>query len=195
LFETVRTADRENLFKWVGPTQIYDISLYGLKSVLRDKRHSNQLPGDLTSCAYRNSAIIVDLNRLGFVEGNNLSITANSGDCIEMVLKKRVDVMAITELGKRQLEPKAEAQGDSLVKVRVMEQRKRYLAFSKDVSDARIARWQQALEQSYLDGTMRRTFQHVYPPETMERLENFARQQQVNNEAKPVQISTPEKNP
>ena len=46
-----------------------------------------------------------------------------------------------------------------------------FIAFSLDVSDDGIASWQQALEQSYRDGTMRRLYQTVYSNDSINRLE------------------------
>ena len=39
-----------------------------------------------------------------------------------------------------------------------------YLAFSKDVSDARVQRWQSALEAARRDGTVARIYRGVYAP-------------------------------
>ena len=44
---------------------------------------------------------------------------------------------------------------------------KPYLAFSKDVSDARIRRWRDALETAKRDGTVAHIYQGVYSPRTI----------------------------
>ena len=49
-----------------------------------------------------------------------------------------------------------------------------FIAFSLDVSDDGIASWQQALAQSYRDGTMRRLYQLIYSEDAIKRLEDTA---------------------
>jgi len=175
LFETVRTEDRRNEFQWVGPVQIYRIGLFGLKSVVA-RAANKPLPGHLTACAYRTSAVIADLNRLGFVEGKNLSTTVNAGECFEMLMRHRADVMALTELGVQQLEAQVKHQQDQLLQLQFIAERERYLAFSLDVPVARIERWQHALEQSIADGSMRSIYQAAYPEAMIKRLESWATQ-------------------
>lgn len=176
LFETVRTAEREGWFKWVGPLKQYEMALYGLKQRVGSLPSNAALPGNYTACNYRNSATIDAIKALGFNEGSNLVLTSKSGDCLKMLLLGRVDLMAINELAVPGFSATAKKAGSELVKVQYLIERKRYLAFSRNVSDERIARWQAALEQSYLDGTMRQLYQPVYSEEIIRRLEDFAKQ-------------------
>lgn len=180
LFETVRTPERENWFKWVGPVLTYRLALYGLKHRLATV-DTGQLPGKLTACNYVNSITIKALNDLGFDEGRNLLLTSKTGDCLDMLLFERIDLIAITEDAVAEFSTAAENAGYELVEVQLLAERQRYLAFSKDVSDERIQRWQQALEQSYRDGRMRALYQPVYHEALIRRLEDFAAQ------ARPVQ--------
>jgi polar amino acid transport system substrate-binding protein len=46
-----------------------------------------------------------------------------------------------------------------------------YLAFSKDNSEERVGQWQQALEQSYRDGKMRKLYTGTYNEKLISRLE------------------------
>ncbi|MGP9800732.1 substrate-binding periplasmic protein [Rheinheimera sp. NSM] len=177
LFETVRTAEREPWFKWVGPLKHYQISLYGLKERIGDAPELNALPRHYTACNYRNSATVDELKRLGFSEGENLILTSRSGDCLEMLLLGRADLTVVSEPSLPSFTANVERSGSQLVLVKYLTERKRYLAFSRDIADQRIARWQQALEQSYRDGTMRKLYQPVYAEAIIQRLEDFAAQQ------------------
>lgn len=175
LFETVRTAERENWFKWVGPLIHYRISLYGLKQRLGDAATTIELPGKLIACSYRSTATAEDIKRFGFIEGKNLVLVTRTGECLDMLNYGRVDVMAITEYILPEYSKIAQVAGNELIEVRQLAERKRYLAFSKDVADERIKRWQQALEQSYRDGTMRKLYAPVYSEQLISRLEQFAK--------------------
>lgn len=177
LFETVRTPERENWFHWVGPLMHYSIKLYGLKHRLGVEAASLPLPGKLIACSYRNAVTAQDIKRFGFTEGRNLILTSKSGECLDMLIYGRVDLMAITEYILPEYSKDVTRAGYELVAVRHLTERKRYLAFSPDVSDERIQRWQQALEQSYRDGTMRKLYQPVYAEPIIQRLEAFARKQ------------------
>jgi polar amino acid transport system substrate-binding protein len=177
LFETVRTAEREHWFKWVGPLKHYQISLYGLKERIGERPDLNALAANYTACSYRNSATVAELKQRGFIEGKTLVLTSKSGDCLEMLLLGRVDLTAVNELSLPEFISAVAAGGSQLVLVKYLSERKRYLAFSRDVTDQRIARWQQALEQSYRDGTMRKLYQPVYAEAIIQRLEDFAAQQ------------------
>jgi polar amino acid transport system substrate-binding protein len=176
LFETVRTAEREGWFKWVGPLKHYQIALYGLKHRVGDTPSLAALPRNYTACNYRNSATVGEIKALGFTEGKNLILTSKSGDCLDMLLLGRADLMAVSELSVPEFSANAEEAGSQLVMVKYLSERKRYLAFSRNVSDERIARWQAALEQSYRDGTMRKLYQPVYSEQIIRRLEDFAAQ-------------------
>lgn len=178
LFETVYTEQRADLFKWVGPLKINTISLYGVKTRLYNKINAIELPGKLIACSYRDSATAEEIIKLGFIEGKNLVLTTRSGDCLEMLVLGRVDLIAITEGSVSKFLPRLEPTTQDLIKVYTLSERRRYLAFSKDVPDERIARWQTALEQSYLDGTMRELYQNVFADEFIRRLEDFAEKKQ-----------------
>lgn len=178
LFETVRTPKREHWFKWVGPLMHYNITLYGIRQRLGVDATSLLLPGKLIACSYRNAATAQDVQRFGFEEGRNLVLTSQTGECLDMLILGRVDLIAITEYSLKDFSQQVDAAGFNLTSVRHLTERKRYLAFSPDVADSRVARWQKALEQSYRDGTMRSLYQPVYADVIIQRLEEFAAQQQ-----------------
>lgn len=176
LFETVRTAERENWFKWVGPLQSYYISLYGLKHRLKNKPDIKKAPEQYIACSYRSSAIIPEIEKLGFRKGENLILTGKVGDCEQMVLLGRVDVTPVSELGLDDFVTKAKQIDEELIPIAFLTERQRYLAFSLDIDPSRIGRWQNALEQCYLDGTMRKLYQSVYSESIILRLEDIAKE-------------------
>src|SRR5690606_11554310 len=101
---------------------------------------------------------------------------AKHGDCHDMLLRGRVDVVALSSNNVEMQVATFAKQGVSLIAVMPVTEVKMYLAFSSDVDDERVARWQTELEKSYLDGTMRSLYQSVYPELMIEQLETFARE-------------------
>lgn len=178
LFETVRTPERDSWFKWVGPLMHYHINLYGLRQRLGVNADKLSLPGKLIACSYRNAATVNDIKTFGFVEGRNLILTSQTGECLDMLIAGRIDVVAITEYSLPGYAARVQAAGFELTTVHYLTERKRYIAFSSDVADQRIANWQQALEHSYRDGTMRKLYQGAYNEAIISRLEHGARTQQ-----------------
>ena len=176
LYETVRTAEREALFKWVGPLMLYRISLYSLAGRVPSNIPAHQLADNYVACNYPGAASVRELQQLGFVDGKNLVLTSKSGDCLNMLLLGRVDLLAIEDSSLAEYQATASQSGKSLTEVLFLSERQRYLAFSLDVSNEHINRWQQALEQSYRDGSMRKLYQPVYSDAIIQRLEQFAAQ-------------------
>lgn len=176
LFETVRTEERENWFKWVGPLQSYHVSLYGLKQRIVNKPDIKMAPEKYIACSYRNAAIIAEIENLGFRRGQNLVLTSKVGDCKQMLLLGRADVTPVSELVIDDFIAEAKLIGDELVPIVFLTERQRYLAFSLDVDTKRIDRWQKALKKSYIDGTMRKLYQSVYSESIIQRLENTAKE-------------------
>ncbi len=175
LFETTRSTAREPLFKWVGPLKHYRIMLYGRAD--RIATNAAILPSRLVACEYRNSALVDELTRLGFILEQNLMLTRQAGDCFDMLLRGRVDVTTMNDNNFLEQSTEFASQGVPLVAVMPVTDIKLYLAFSLDVDNARVARWQAALEQSYLDGSMRALYQGIYPEQVIARLEAFAAEQ------------------
>jgi polar amino acid transport system substrate-binding protein len=175
LFETVKTPAREQLFQWVGPLKQYQIWLYSRSDRADSLLSSEQLSHKNIACSYRNSAINEDFRRLGFRENENFILTAKVGDCASMLSLGRVDLIAVSELMIDEIITQLAGDNIELKPIRQLSQRERYLAFSLDMSKQRVKRWQQALEQSYLDGSMRKLYQEQYSETIIERLETFAK--------------------
>ncbi|MCC5827428.1 ABC transporter substrate-binding protein [Alkalimonas sp.] len=168
LFETVRTPAREAQFQWVGPINYYDMQLYSLPEVVA--RPADFAAARLRGCAYRSSAQLEYFKRLGFEEGRNLSVVANAHECQVMAERGRAEVIALNALRYGEFFQ----QGDvTLQRWQPLYQSYLYLAFSKEVPAERVQRWQEALQQSYLDGTMRRLYQADYPVAMIEQLEQY----------------------
>lgn len=175
LFETARITEREQWFKWVGPLKLVQTSLYGHASRFAANNPTEVSNGSLIACDYVNSLNISYLQSAGFRENHNLILTNKHGECFSLFIAGKVDLIILNEATAAQVSAQLQKSGnDSLYRINTLRETKLYLAFSLDVSDDRIASWQQALEQSYRDGTMRRLYQSVYSEDAIKRLEDTA---------------------
>ncbi|MDP4536148.1 ABC transporter substrate-binding protein [Alkalimonas collagenimarina] len=177
LFETARTTEREKLFQWVGPLKYVQTSLYGRADRFEHHDKNVRLNPNLIACEYRSSLHVSRLQQYGFEEGRNLVLTLSHGDCFQMLILERVDLIVLHDAAvtERQQQLQASNQTD-LVKLQPIREVELYLAFSRDISSEQVAIWQQALAQSYLDGTMRGLYQGIYAESMLERLEQWAEQ-------------------
>ncbi|MCT8125257.1 ABC transporter substrate-binding protein [Alishewanella sp. BS5-314] len=177
LFETTRTVQREALFQWVGPLKIHRLYLFARKDRFDPALPQQLWPQHYTACEYNKSAYLEKLAQLGFVQEPQLYRPMKQGDCFEMLMRQRVDLILLSDTSYAMRQPELAANQVELVKVAEFASTTQYLAFSLDVPARRVARWQQALMQSYRDGRMRQRYQGIYPEAMLEALEQFAQQQ------------------
>lgn len=168
LFETVRTPAREPYFQWVGPIKLFDMHLYTLPEIVANPADFSE--ENLRACAYRSSAQLGYFEQLGFEAGNNVSVVANSHECQTMAKWGRTDVIALNALRYGEFFQVGEI---TLQRWKPLYRSYLYLAFSPDIPAQRVQRWQDALEQSYRDGTMRRLYHKDYPADMIEQLETY----------------------
>ncbi|WP_333607183.1 hypothetical protein [Arsukibacterium sp.] len=140
-----------------------------LYTTVPDKiRSLTDLPGNFIACGYRGASYVEHFQRLGFVEGKNLVLVLQAGDCSDMLKRGRAQITALNAQrhGEKTLDHEV-----PLYAVAPLNQVQLYLAFSLDVDAARVARWQQALWQTYQDGSMRQLYLTHFPNRMIEQLE------------------------
>ncbi|KKO45326.1 hypothetical protein WG68_11425 [Arsukibacterium ikkense] len=179
LFETAMTSDRQARFKWVGPLKIYPLALYGRKNTINPAIPLARLGYRYSACEARDSAYLQHWQQYGFGNTSRLTLTVQKSQCRDMFLQQRADLIIWNEYFNQVLSQQLAAQGTELIKLATVDEVRLYLAFSPEHSDEYIARWQAALEQSYLDGSMRQLYQSVFPEALISQLEQFARQKQA----------------
>lgn len=179
VFETVRNKERETRFKWVGPLKVYTIGLYGRRDMVSSTSVTANISKDYLACEYRESVHVNALKRLGFTEGRNLILTVNHGDCLNLLRHGRVHLTSMNEASAARYQLQMQQSGHQLVMLHPFSEARLYLAFSLDIDDSIVERWQHALEESYRDGSMRALYQEVYSEQMINRLEQFAREKQA----------------
>jgi polar amino acid transport system substrate-binding protein len=149
-FMTVRSTDRENLLKWIGPLAPREMWLYKLSK--RDDIRAETLDD---AKAYRiggyRSAQTDYLIELGFP---NVEIAPQEQMNVTRLLSGEVDMVPSLELMMSQRLKDLGASEDAVEKVILFDGRfDYYLAVNPHVSDDVVGRLQAALEQAKRDGT------------------------------------------
>ncbi|MBF0171307.1 MAG: transporter substrate-binding domain-containing protein, partial [Nitrospinae bacterium] len=148
LFSTTRTAEREPLFKWVGPLVEDDVALYariGARfplATLDDARAVGAIG------VYRDDAGEAFLKGKGFT---NLDVVAESRQNARKLAAGRIDLWIENRLVGDAI-ARAEGLAGRIEPRLVVERQLLYLAFSRDVPDETVARWQGALNAMKADG-------------------------------------------
>ncbi len=150
LFAMSRFADREKLFKWVGPIIYGGMALYAKKgsnikiSSLEDAKSKNLIIG-----TYKDDIGEIYLKKMGF---KNLESVHDDNLNIKKLIKGRIDLWSAGVF--QGIEKAKKLNLDNQIKnVFIINQSALYIAFSKDTSQKEIQKWQNALLKIQIDGT------------------------------------------
>lgn len=153
LFAMARTPVRENLFKWAGP-------LSPVRIVLISKKNTNitvQSLDDLDT--YRIGVVREDIGERLLIEGGvskerlTYSFGQDAGrDLILELDNNIIDLFALGDIPTRWLMKKHKFHTDTYKIAYVLKTTPGYFAFSKDVPDSFILKFQQTLDQIKQDG-------------------------------------------
>jgi len=145
LFSMAKTPERESLFKWVGPIATEKVYFY--------KNKNTKLKLDKLSDAKQVNTI---LTTRGFPEHNyllskgfnNLHITSSMETSFQMLAHQRGDLTISGDTSGNYFLKKANIDKKSIVASKFsLYQFDLYIAFSKNISDIEIKKWQRALDQ------------------------------------------------
>ena len=144
LYSMVRTKERENSFKWVGPVAPDRLVLYAKKGStlkidsLDDARKVARIG------TYKDSVAEQFLKKEGFT---NLVSVTDDKENISKLLKGKIDLWIAGELqGIHQVKASKSDPAD-LLKVFDVQDTQLYIAFNKATPDEEIAKWQKALDE------------------------------------------------
>lgn len=164
LFATTRTAEREALFKWAGPLTRLQWVFYARKgsnlaiSSLEDAKKVKRIG------TYRMDAREQFLRRQGF---SNLESVNDQATNLRKLMLGRVDLVAGTNFGTYGIARKANIDPEQIEEVFAFRTMDLYLAFSRDVPDEQVARWNTTFEAMHDDGSFRRIYQTWQPGSIM----------------------------
>ena len=150
LYSTARTAERENLFKWVGPIASNDFTFYGKNGT---RLNINSL--EAAKKAGR-IGVVKDDVRYQFLQENrftNITPCGSNAGCLRDLMAGTTDLWLGSSMNAAEI---ARSTGIDLSAVRALYEVRTvplYIAFSPDTPDAVITRWQGALDTMKRDGT------------------------------------------
>ena len=160
LFSTARTAERNAMFKWVGPINERRYFLYvktGSKIVLHTLEDARKLRA---IGVYKDDVRDLYLTAKGFT---NLDRTIDNLNNIKKLMAGRVDAVVFSSVGLEDLARMAGCDSRDLKESLPLFSVQLYIAMSKDVPDATVAHWSQALRAMRRDRTFERIFRQYYP--------------------------------
>ncbi len=150
LYSTARTAERENLFKWVGPIASNDFTFYGKNGT---RLNINSL--EAAKKAGR-IGVVKDDVRYQFLQENRFTTITTCGSdagCLRDLMAGTTDLWLGSSMNAAEI---ARNTGIDRSAVRALYEVRTvplYIAFSPDTPDTVITRWQDALDMMKRDGT------------------------------------------
>ena len=144
LFSTIRTAEREAQFKWVGPTGSEKYVIIAEKMRAIDIDDADDLK------AYRIGAVRDDIGETYLRELNisdeKISLTSNVNNLGKMLKAGRIDMWVFGEDGWRQSLHASGIDPSDYEAIYVLKKNDYYFAFSLDVDDRLVEQMQRALD-------------------------------------------------
>lgn len=153
LFSTTRLAQREALFKWVGPLYRQQWEFYARKGSgiqiysMEEARNIGRIG------TYRNDAKEQALQSLGF---RNLVSSNNNISNVKHLMRGNIDLWVSSDFNMRYIAHQAGVDPDGIVLVYPFHQVENYIAFSRQTPDEVVTAWQQALDDMKKDGSYTR---------------------------------------
>ena len=150
LYSTVRSEDREQLFRWVGPVAANDYTLYARKgsglqlSTLEAAKKAGLI------------GVVRDDARHQFLLANgfgNLLTCGSDAACLKNLTAGTTDLWLGSSVNAADIARAAGVDPNAVVPVYTIRTVPLYIAFSRDTPDSVVAAWQDALDAMKWDGT------------------------------------------
>ncbi|MBN2655709.1 MAG: ABC transporter substrate-binding protein [Spirochaetales bacterium] len=153
LFSTTRTAQREDLFKWVGPLIMIDWAFY--------KRIDNDVTINSLEEAKKQKGIVViqqDAKEKFLLDNGftNVYSVNNDTSCILMLDNGRVDLWVTSSRGIVSASGHAGLDPGDFVNAFTIKEVYLYIAFSMGTPDRIVNKWQATLDEMKRDGSYER---------------------------------------
>ena len=163
LFATMRTPERESLFKWVGPLTTVTTSFYA--------KHGATIRLNSLADAKAAASIVVPreyyshqvLRNLGFT---NLEPVTTPEMTVRMLLAGHGVLIAADNLTLPALLTEAGASRNDVELVYSFMQSQNYIAFSRGTPDELVQSWQSSLDDMKRDGSFARIYEKWLPGES-----------------------------
>jgi polar amino acid transport system substrate-binding protein len=163
LFATMRTDEREHLFKWVGPLTTVKTSFYARRESavqIKNMADAKALDPILVPRQYYSQQY---LQSAGFP---NLEQVDTPEMMVHMLLAGRRSTMVTDNLTLGALLEKAGAARPDVRPLYTFLESQNYIAFSHNTPDALVQQWQSALDDMKRDGSFAKLYETWLPGET-----------------------------
>ncbi|MGG5871182.1 substrate-binding periplasmic protein [Pseudomonas peli] len=167
LFVTMRTREREELFKWVGPLTRSVASFYALRSSFLSIKSLEEAREYGEIAVPRDWYSHQRLQALGFT---NLTPVTGPAQVVSMLKRGRIKLMVLDNLTLSTLLAQGDIKVDEVQLLFEFVHSDSYIAFSPDTDDALIARWQRELDDMKSDGSFAAIHQKWLPGEPLPEL-------------------------
>jgi len=160
LFSTVMTAERKELFHWVGPLATVDTNLYALQGSGLEIANLDQA---------RKAGKIATVSKFyseQMIAAENFTNTVSYPDratSLRQLLDGKVQLVAASNTEMPAALKNAGASADDVKSAFTLSTDLVYIAFSKGTSRALVDRWQNALDAMKRDGTFARIYARWFP--------------------------------
>lgn len=164
VFTTVRTEDREDLFKWVGPLLLSSDNFYALKDSSISIKYSEELFGVRKIAVPRGWYTHEELMDIGFP---NVIPVREPVMMFRLLSRKRVDLIVTDNISfytKKHMVGSQDMLDYKDVKIVFpYKDSYGYIAFNKDTSDDIIKRWQRSLDRMKSSGQFGQIYEKWLP--------------------------------
>ncbi len=160
LFATARTAQRNELFKWVGPFDETAFSLYVKADSTITLRDLGEAKSLRAIGVYTNDVRDLYLTKEGF---RNLERTVDNVANVKKLMSGRIDAFASAEVSIEELAKSAGHKAEDMKVALTFLKVQQFIAFSRKTPDATVKAWSAAFEAMKRDHTFERIFRTYYP--------------------------------
>jgi polar amino acid transport system substrate-binding protein len=154
LFSTVKTKQRDKLFKWVGPISASDVSLIALQDsnikISKTKDINNYKVGVVLHDVAQQvlSSNKISSNRIIPIAGKDAMVKN-----LKALLQHDIDLFACNFVGAKYSAKLHYIKSDLLKKIYTIKKSQLYFAFNKNTDDSVIKVYQKALDEIKANGT------------------------------------------
>lgn len=160
LFATARTAERNPMFKWVGPFDETIFSLYVRADSRIQLKSLEEAKGLRAIGVYKNDVRDLYLTKAGF---KNLDRTINNVANVKKLMAGRIDAFASASVSIEELTHSAGYKPEDVREAIPFMKVQQFIAFSKETPDRTVRAWANAFQSMKKDRTFEQIFRKYYP--------------------------------
>jgi len=164
LFSTARTAERNPMFKWVGPIDERRYVLYARADSTLKLRSLDEAKKLSAIGVYKDDVRDLWLTGKGF---KNLDRTIDNVNNVKKLMSGRIEAFPYSTVGIEELAHSAGYKAADMKEILPLFNVQLYIAMSKDMPDTTVRAWSDALAKMKRDKTFERIFKRYFPDQRL----------------------------